>query len=167
MDIDFRCENYRFRLRAGVLIKHGNKVLFSYIDKADYMACPGGHLHYGESFIEAVIRETKEEVGVDISNPKLIAVIENFYQGSKDTREHEIAHYFLAENCDLPEEKLHDYDFTENDEGKIVHLHFRWVDLDKIDEYDIRPTVLKKVLKGQKFDTPRHIVWRDNQEIEM
>lgn len=35
---------------------------------------PGGHVEPGESFIEAVIREMKEETGLDIINPILCGV---------------------------------------------------------------------------------------------
>jgi len=37
---------------------------------------PGGMLEFGESILEAAIRETKEEAGLEISDLKLIAVTE-------------------------------------------------------------------------------------------
>ena len=38
----------------------------------------------------------------------------------------------------------------QNIEGKD-YLQYEWVDLDKIDEYPLRPDVLKEVLKESKF----------------
>lgn len=37
-------------------------------------ALPGGHIEKGESIIDAVIREMKEETGLDIRNPKLCGI---------------------------------------------------------------------------------------------
>ena len=35
---------------------------------------PGGHVEHGESFSGSVIREVKEETGLDIKNPKLCGI---------------------------------------------------------------------------------------------
>lgn len=36
---------------------------------------PGGHIEKGESFTDSVIREAKEETGLDIKNPKLCGTV--------------------------------------------------------------------------------------------
>ena len=45
---------------------------------------PGGHVEYGESFGDSVIREVKEETGLDIENPILCGVKQ--FQTNDDTR---------------------------------------------------------------------------------
>lgn len=44
---------------------------------------PGGHVEVGESIVEAVIREMKEETGLTIENPKLCGVKQFPIDGDK------------------------------------------------------------------------------------
>lgn len=58
------------------LIKKDNKYLLQNRVKEDWngYALPGGHVEPGESIVEAVVREMKEETGLTILNPKLCGV---------------------------------------------------------------------------------------------
>ena len=52
------------------------------------------------------------------------------------------------------EDKKIDYTMH-NMEGK-EYLQYKWLELDKIDEYDILPTCLKDMLKSKNY--PMHII---------
>jgi 8-oxo-dGTP diphosphatase len=58
------------------LIQDGNRILLQNRVKEDWKGYtfPGGHVEPGESFVDAVIREMKEETGLTIINPKLVGV---------------------------------------------------------------------------------------------
>ena len=58
------------------LIEDGNKILLQNRVKKDWRgyALPGGHVEPGESFVDAVIREMKEETGLTILDPRLVGV---------------------------------------------------------------------------------------------
>ena len=58
------------------LIQDGTKILLQNRVKKDWQGytLPGGHVEPGESFVDAVIREIKEETGLEIKNPRLAGV---------------------------------------------------------------------------------------------
>ncbi len=58
------------------LIYKDDKILLQNRIKKDWKGytLPGGHIEPGESFVDAVIREMKEETGLDIFNPKLCGI---------------------------------------------------------------------------------------------
>ena len=66
----------RVELTVLCLVEDGNKILLQNRVKKDWQGytLPGGHVERNESFVDAVIREMKEETGLDIKNPILVGV---------------------------------------------------------------------------------------------
>ena len=58
------------------LIEDGNRILLQNRVKKDWQGytLPGGHVEPGESFVDAVIREMKEETGLTVEDPGLAGV---------------------------------------------------------------------------------------------
>ena len=67
------------------LIHQNDKYLLQNRLKEDWkgLTLPGGHIEKNESIIDAVIREMKEETGLDIQNPRLCG-IKQFLQVMED-----------------------------------------------------------------------------------
>ena len=58
------------------LIQDGKRILLQNRIKEDWKGYtfPGGHVEPGESFVDAVVREMKEETGLDIIRPHLVGI---------------------------------------------------------------------------------------------
>ena len=58
------------------LIEDGDRILLQNRVKKDWQGytLPGGHVEPGESFVDAVIREMKEETGLTVEDPTLAGV---------------------------------------------------------------------------------------------
>lgn len=156
MDLKLETEEFRVKVRANGLILHDNKVLMCCINDQGFWCCPGGHIHIGEDSKTAAIREVKEEVGIEFKDAKLCVFMESFFKGKKNKLFHEFGFYYLMEG-EIPAEKCVDYSYNEDDEGKLVHLQFKWFDIDKLDDIDIRPAYLKNVLKERNFNLQHNI----------
>ena len=66
----------RVELAVLCLIKDGDRVLLQNRVKKDWQGytLPGGHVERGESFVDAVVREMKEETGLTIEKPKMVGI---------------------------------------------------------------------------------------------
>lgn len=66
----------KVELTALCLIYKGNLLLLQNRIKEDWKGYtfPGGHVEKGESIVDSVIREMKEETGLTIRNPKLCGI---------------------------------------------------------------------------------------------
>ena len=58
------------------MVTDGDRILLQNRVKEDWQGFtyPGGHVEHGESFVDAVIREMKEETGLTIISPKLAGI---------------------------------------------------------------------------------------------
>lgn len=57
--------------------KNGQVLILDKVKKEGWegLTFPGGKLEEGESFVESVIREAKEETNLDIKNPRFVGII--------------------------------------------------------------------------------------------
>lgn len=87
------------RIGIGVIIVNNDgKILIGKRSggHAPKFSIPGGHLDLGEAFEEAAVREVKEEAGIDIEDPQVIAVTNNLETYREEGR-HYISIILLAE----------------------------------------------------------------------
>ncbi len=70
MDITFKTEEGKFNYRTGAIIIREGKLL-AMRDKSPYYYLPGGRVHLHERVEDAVLREVREELGVEGSRMEI------------------------------------------------------------------------------------------------
>jgi mutator protein MutT len=91
---------------------------------------PGGLVELGESTEQAVIREVKEETGLDVENPELIDVVDNiiFDENGKIEYHFVIVDYFV---------RLRGGELKAADDAEEL----KWVALADVEKYNITSTL--------------------------
>lgn len=115
----------------------------------DFWALPGGRVEFFETSEETINREILEELGHKCKVVRHLWHVENFFE-LESRRFHELANYFLVSLTTQPViESEHDFKGIEIS----VNLVFRWVPLQKLNNYNLKP----EFLINQVNDLPNSI----------
>jgi 8-oxo-dGTP diphosphatase len=132
----------------GIVIKDNKILLSKQFGKYDL---PGGGLDLGEELEKGVIREVKEETGIDVKSPKLMGVENSFFQSShaKNESYQSLLFYYL---CDYVGGNLSTDGFDEYEKGYAELAE--WIPISELDHLEINSTVdyrpfIKLALKGK------------------
>ena len=139
VDINFKSDDYTFSIRTvGVTVRDG-KVLLQREKYGNEYALPGGTVKLGETSVETLIREYKEETGDDIILNRLIWTEENFWEyGGK--KQHSIAFYYLIDfSDDAKTLKLNEF-ISQKDNCNVI---LGWVPIEELKNIIVYPTFLK------------------------
>lgn len=158
MDISIDVADYKLNIRAACLIVHENKMLVHRNTNKNHYAIIGGRQEIGEDSEATVKREIKEEIGKEIEITGYVGTIENFFE-MEGKKYHEIMFIHKAEFVKEEDKKI--TSTIKNIEGKD-YLQYEWIDLDIIDEYPLKPKVLKEIIKEKIF--PVHKINKDEPE---
>ena len=137
-DILFKTDDYVFSYRvAGVCIQNGCVLLQKPTNDPGY-AFPGGHVEFGETNAETLVREFKEEIGADIRVGALRWVAEVFFPwGEKPC--HQICLYYDIEIIDSHTPRSGVFTAQEKLEGRNFTINFHWVPLEETKDLLIYP----------------------------
>ena len=130
-------DELRWRPSAyGIVIKD-DRVLMSK-QFGDMYDLPGGGVDLGEDLSSAVIREVKEETGIDVVEPKNIGVENSFFHSAHGNKKsyHSILLYYV---CKFQGGELSTDGFDEYEQEYAEMAE--WISLDLIDSIKIASTV--------------------------
>lgn len=159
-DILFKTNNWVFSYRvAGICVRDGKVLLQTTTGEDRSFAFPGGHVSFGETNAETLIREFKEEIGADIAVGELKWVAEVFFPWGRKPC-HQICLYYMVEiqNPEIPCDGA--FVAKEHLEGRSFDLEFHWVPLEQAGELEVYPTNAKELL-NKLHEGVQHFVYRE------
>lgn len=156
-DISILIEDVKFNYRVGVIFDYNNSIIIEKGKKVEYGVLPGGRVMTLEDTKAALIREIQEEMHFDISKKEIVLqdIIENFFTND-GVKYHELYFVYRVKLDDNDEivkrnkKEFINYDSESN--------YYEYVNINKIDDEIIKPDVIKKLVKEDKFNT---IIVRD------
>lgn len=149
----FKTSEFICDLRTvGVLIRN-DKVLVQRDKNGIEYALPGGHVQIGETTIDALIREYKEETEADIKCKRLLWTEECFWKWN-GVQAHNIAFYYHIELCD---------DSYIPDTGEFIshkdncNVLLGWMPIEQLSQVTIYPRFIINEIHNLN-DTPKHFI---------
>lgn len=153
-DVAVFVDGIKFNFRVSALIENKGRYLLEKSIKTDFLNMPGGRVHAGESTLDAIKRELKEELKLENVEPKLIKISEQFFVFD-NTKYHELNFVYyvkLKKNNPLAQsDNIQNYD---NQTQTMV-----WIKRKDLNKYKILPEFIYNIKKSKKIS---HLV---NKEI--
>ena len=159
-DILFKTDEYVFSYRvAGICIQDGKILLQKPTNDTAY-AFPGGHVAFGETHEQTLIREFQEELGADITVGRLMWVGELFFPwGEKPC--HQICLYYAVEVADDHTPREGTFMGVEQLEHRHFDLEFHWIPMECLATLEVYPTKTAELLQNSGVT---HFIYQENQE---
>ena len=158
MDLAFKLGKEKFNYRVCGMIIHEGKILAMRDERSPYYYLPGGRVQLGETAEFAVVREMKEELGIDAKISRPLWLNQGFFHEVVDGLDyHELCLYFLM---DVSETDLlsRGARFTAQEDGK-THV-FEWLAFDRLKDEYFYPLFLKEEI----FNLPEVFTLRTGKE---
>ena len=159
-DILFKTDDYIFSYRVGGVLIHNGKVLMQNAEGDDGYAFIGGHVAFGETTDETLVREFKEEIGADIKIERFLMVNENFFPWDNRPCQ-QINLYYLISLKDETQIPL-DRDFKALDDfgNERVELNMCWIPLEDVANTNIYPPQAKEYIANLP-DNIVHFIYKE------
>ena len=141
MDITFRGDDGVFNYRVSAIIIHKEQILAMRDERSPYYYLPGGRVQLHETAEAAVLREIKEELGVDAVVVRALWLNQGFFKEEvSGDAYHEICLYYLVD-VSATDLLSRGSNFICHDNSK--ELRFEWLPFDILKSTYFYPLFLK------------------------
>ena len=158
MDITFETEAGRFNYRVCAVLLDRGRILAMHDERSPYFYLPGGRVRMGERAEDAVLREVREELGIEARILRPLWLSQSFFnEDVAHVDYHELCLYFLldASATDL---------LTRGDRfqgPELRHVHdFEWLPFERLKDEYFYPLFLKTEI----FHLPEQLTLRTDRE---
>ena len=158
-DILFKDSEAVFSYRVAGVCLHDGKVLLQKPTNDSAHAFPGGHVMFGETNEQTLIREFREEIGAEIRVGELMWVGEIFFPWG-DRPCHQICLYYLVELKDGSLPQSGSFPGREQNPDGSAHLEFIWAPIGRLTEWEVYPAKASELLK-KLSEGVQHFVERE------
>lgn len=146
MDIKFTVGQQRFNHRAAaVIIKDGHLLIHRNV-RDDFWALPGGRIQLMENGETAIVREIKEELGLNAEVTRFLSVHENFFTYD-DVSFHEVGFYYEVSIVDDMTITTEEFFGVEGEEWI-----YRFVPIEMLSNVTLYPVQLQTMLEAGEWD---------------
>lgn len=158
MDLTFKTGQGIFNYRVCGIILRGTKLLAMKNDRTPFYYLPGGRVNLHETAEDAVLREMKEELCVDVKIVRPLWLVQGFFvDDGSDDKFHELCIYYLIDISDTDLMHTDDVFVTRKSPHNEV---FYWLETDSLQEEYLYPLFIKEKINA----LPSHLEIRT--EIE-
>ena len=158
MDITFETEAGRFNYRVCAVLLDGERILAMHDERSPYFYLPGGRVRMGERAEDAVLREVREELGIEARILRPLWLCQSFFnEDVAHVDYHELCLYFLLDISGT--DPLSRGDRFRGPELRHVH-DFEWLPFDRLREEYFYPLFLKTEI----FHLPEQLTLRTDRE---
>ena len=158
MDITFETDEGRFNYRVCAVLLDEERILAMHDERSPYWYLPGGRVRMGERAEDAVLREVREELGIEARILRPLWLSQSFFTEDVARADyHELCLYFLldAAGTDL----LLRGDRFRGPERRHVH-DFQWLPFERLKDEYFYPLFLKTDI----YHLPEGLTLRTDRE---
>lgn len=152
MDTTFYMETAVFNYRVAAIMIVDNHVLIHKQVKDKHWALPGGRVELLEDSQTSIVREVKEELGIDVKVDRLLWFTENFFDYNNKNY-HEIGLYYKVSPTDGGFSMQSEAFFGEEGDRLI----YQWVPISQLENIPLYPEFVRTSLR-ELPEAPQHLI---------